>query len=220
MNTKPAPETPKLANSTGKTWTANWRIQKDKQSAVSKLSSNRESIETIWSQLAVQQEENKRLANINKTLKDNSTREAEPQEEKWKIHISNESAAWAERFEQEKALLQTATNQTIQNHKAMNAHLKQENELIKARCDSQEQQQKIMQQQIAELTKIQNQDMDSNMASEPPTDYDLQRDKQDTPTTPTEMSNSPIRTQKTQKTNIAPQNLLESLSKPAHHTPT
>jgi hypothetical protein len=123
-------------------------------------------------------------------------------------------------FEQEKALLQTATNQTIQNHKAMNAHLKRENELIKARCDSQERQQQIMQQQIAELTKIQNWDMDSNMASEPPTDYNLQRDKQDTPTAPTEMSNSPIRTQKTQKTNIAPQNLLESLSKPANHTPT
>jgi hypothetical protein len=132
-NTKPTPETPKIANSTGKMWTANWHIQNDKPLAVSKLSSNRESIETIQSPLAIQQEENKQLVNLNKTLKDNSTKEAEQWEEKWKI--------WAERFEQEKALLQTATNQTIQNHEAMNAHLKQENE-IKACCDSQEQQQK------------------------------------------------------------------------------
>jgi hypothetical protein len=114
-------------------------IQKDDQSAIFKLSSNGESIKTIRSQPAIQQEENTRLTDLNKKIKDNTTKEAE--EPKWRSHVSKESAAWAKRFEREKDLLQTATNQTIQNHEAMNAHLKWENELIRARCDSQEQQQ-------------------------------------------------------------------------------
>jgi hypothetical protein len=91
--------------------------------AISKLSSNGESIKTIKSQLATQQEENKHLTDLNKKIKETSA--------KWRSHASSESAAWADKFEREKIILLTATNQMIQNHKAMNAHLKWENELIK-----------------------------------------------------------------------------------------
>jgi chaperonin cofactor prefoldin len=57
----------------------------------------------------------------------------------------------------------------------MNAHLKRENELIKARCDSQERQQKLMQKQIAELTAAQqNRNADRNMTPETQTDYNHQ----------------------------------------------
>jgi hypothetical protein len=161
-------------------------------------------------QLAIQQEEYKRFINLNKKIKDDTTKEAEEQEAKWRSHVSKESAAWAERFERETELFQTATNQTIQNHEAMNAHLKQENELIKARCDSQERQQKLMQKQIAELNAVQNQNADCNKVLEPPMEYDQQRDKRDTPTTPTEMTNSPTSIQKTKKMTL----LHKTFSKP------
>jgi hypothetical protein len=210
-NNNPELGTNKPTDSTGKTWTTNWRVQKDDRSAVSKLSSNGESIETIKSQLAIQQEENKRLIETNKTMKEVTAKEAEVR-----------SAAWADKFEREKAILLAATNQTIQTHEAMNAHLKRENDLIKARCNAQESQQQIMQKQIAELTAIQNREADCNHnnISDQQMGYDLPRDKRDTPTTPTEMTNSPTRIQKTQRTDIAPQNLLDTLSRPIHQTPT
>jgi hypothetical protein len=81
-NNNPETSTTKPPESTGKTWMANWHIQKDNRSAVSKLSSNGESIKTIRSQLAIQQEENKKLTELNKTIKVVTAKEAEEQEAK------------------------------------------------------------------------------------------------------------------------------------------
>jgi hypothetical protein len=216
----PESGTSKPTDNTGKAWTANWRVQKDERSAISKLSSNGESIKTIKSQLAIQQEENKRLIDLNKKIKETTAKEAKEREAKWQSHASSESAAWADKFEREKIILLTATNQTIQNHEAMNAHLKRENELIKARCDTQESQQNLMMKQIADLTAAQNRNTERNNTAIVQMEYKQHQDKRDTPTTPTEMTNSPSQIQKTQKTDIAPHNLLETLSKPIHHTPT
>jgi hypothetical protein len=161
-NNNPESGSSKPTDSTGKTWTANWHVQKDNQLAVSKLSSNGESIKTIKSQLAIQQEENKQLTDLNKKIKEATAKEAEEWEAKWRSHTSSKSAAWADKFKREKEILLTATNQTIQIHEAMNAHLKWENELIKACCDARECQQKLMQKQIAELTAVQNRNADRN----------------------------------------------------------
>jgi hypothetical protein len=79
---------------------------------------------------------------------------------------------------------------------------------------------KLMMQQITELTAVQNQNAERNSIADLQMGYEQQRDKRDTPTTLTEMTNSPTQIQKTQKTDIAPQNLLDTLSKPMHRTPT
>jgi hypothetical protein len=65
------------SDNVGKAWTANWQIQKDEKSAVSKLSSTGESIETMRSQLTHQQQENKKLTELTKKLKDESSKAAE-----------------------------------------------------------------------------------------------------------------------------------------------
>jgi hypothetical protein len=54
-----------------------------------------------WPKVAVQQEENKRLIDINKKINDNSTEDAADWGTKWKTYASKELAAWAEWFEQE-----------------------------------------------------------------------------------------------------------------------
>jgi hypothetical protein len=142
----------------GKAWTSNWRIQKDEKSAVSKLSSTGESIETIRSQLTHQQQENKKLTELTEKLKDESSKVAERYEQQtlardqqWKIHMDSETAAFSSRMEQERTEHEATTQQTIQTYEAINERLRCENEAIKACCNSQAIQQSVMQQQLTEL---------------------------------------------------------------------
>jgi type IV secretory pathway VirD2 relaxase len=85
----------------GKTWTVNWHISKDGKSAVSKLSSTGESIETMHSQLTHQQQENKKLTELTKKLKDESSKAAVCHEQQilerdqqWKTHMDIETASF------------------------------------------------------------------------------------------------------------------------------
>jgi hypothetical protein len=77
----------------GKQWTKNWHIQKDNKSAVSKLSSTGESIETIQSQLSAQQQANKELTELNVKLKEASRKETELHKQQmierdcWKMYV-------------------------------------------------------------------------------------------------------------------------------------
>jgi hypothetical protein len=142
----------------GKAWTANWHLQKDEKSAVSKLSSTGESIETMHSQLTHQQQENKKLTELTEKLKDESSKAAEhhkqqilERDQQWKTHMDTETAAFSSRMEQERTEYEATTNQTIQTYEAKNDQLRFENEAIKACCDSQAIQQSIMQQQLTEL---------------------------------------------------------------------
>jgi hypothetical protein len=95
----------------------------------------------------------------------------------------------------------------------MNDWLQFKNEAIKACCDSQAVQQTVMQQQIVELLARQN--IGQNQFSpDHLMDYDHKRN---TPATPTTMSNSPGQASKKATTDIAPKNLLETLTKSQNH---
>jgi hypothetical protein len=218
-------ETPKAPSTIGKNWSSNWKMQREEKSVVSRLSSTGDSIETIRSQLTAQQQENTRLIEENKKIKEESQREAESLKDqiedignKWKVHVDTETAVWSERLATERASMETATNQKLKVYESMNELLRRENEKMKSRVDFQEQQQQRMQQQIVELLArptfpthqhLQDQTMD----------YDHKRD---TPTTPTTMTDSPERAQRKKANNMAPLNLMESLikQKPTHQTPT
>jgi hypothetical protein len=100
------------SNNIGKQWTVNWHIQKDNKSAVSKLSSMGESIETICFQLTLQQQENKTLSELTEQLKDESKKEAKrhkqqisEQDQKWKQHMDTKTAAFSTRMKQGKLIL-------------------------------------------------------------------------------------------------------------------
>jgi hypothetical protein len=76
---------------------------------VSKLSSTGESIETIRSQLTHQQQENKKLTELTKKLKNESSKVAERHEQQilerdlqWKLHMDTETTALSSRMEQER----------------------------------------------------------------------------------------------------------------------
>jgi hypothetical protein len=179
----------------GKQWTANWRIQKDDKSVVSKLSTTNESMETIRSQLTTQQQENKKLMGLMQKLQDNASLEQEKHKKtngqprqtmegalgQGNCHMDRHARTGQTQFEM-------TTNQTIKMYESTNDRLRQENELIKARYNSQAKQQNIMQQQIATL--LAQQSLTSQHTKPHSTDQDLKRD---TPTTPTAMSGSPER---------------------------
>jgi hypothetical protein len=118
----------KLASdNVGKSWTANWQIQKDKKSAISKLSSTGESIGTMCSQLTHQQQENKKLTELTIKLKDKSIKAAErykqqimERDSQWKAHMDTKTAAFSSHMEQERAEYEATTNQMIQTYEAIN----------------------------------------------------------------------------------------------------
>jgi hypothetical protein len=83
-----------MSDNIGKAWTANWHIQKDEKSAVSKLSSMGESKEMMCSQLTFQQQENKNSQNL---LRSSMTSQAKKQNATnsryWK-EIKNGNSTW------------------------------------------------------------------------------------------------------------------------------
>jgi hypothetical protein len=90
----------KTASTLGKNWSANWKMQKDNRLAISKQSSIGNSIETIWSQLTMQQQENKHLLEQNQRMREEAEHKAQQFatqlkdiEIKWKSHVDNETTA-------------------------------------------------------------------------------------------------------------------------------
>jgi hypothetical protein len=123
--------------------------------------------------------------------------------------MDTKTAAFSSCMEQEQTEYEATTNQTMQTYKAINERLRFENEAIKACCDSQAIQQSIMQQQLTEQSTASNNPFpDSLMETD---------NKQDTPATPTTMSNSPRQISKKIATNIVPKNLLDSMNKLQKH---
>jgi hypothetical protein len=204
----------------GKHWTTNWHMQKDKKLAVSKLSSSGNSIETICSQLMLQQQQNKKLIDLTEKLKEDSKKESElhhqqmtKRNQKWKEHMDSKTTTFAARVEHERKTLEATTNQKIKSYEAMNDQLQFKNKAIKACCNSQAVQQTVMQQQIAELLACQN-IRQNQFSPDHLMDYNHKRN---TPATPTTMSNSPGQASKKVTTDIAPKNLLETLTKSQNH---
>jgi hypothetical protein len=202
----------------GKQWSTNWRMQKDEKLAVSKLSSSGDSIDTIRSQLTLQQQQNKKLIDLTEKLKEDSKKESElhhqqmtKRDQKWKEHMDSETTAFAARVEHERKTLEATTNQKIKSYEAMNDRLRFENEAIKACCDSQAV--TVMQQQIMELLACQN-IRHHQFSPDHQMDYDHKRS---TPASPTTMSNSLGQASKKVTTDIAPRNLLETLTKNQNH---
>jgi hypothetical protein len=122
------------ADNIGKQWTTNWRMQKDEKSAVSKLSSSGDSIETICSQLTLLQQQNKKLVDLTEKLKEDSKKESElhhqqmiERNQKWKEHMDSKTTAFAARVEQERLTFEATTNQKIKSYEAMNDRLRFEN---------------------------------------------------------------------------------------------
>jgi coenzyme F420-reducing hydrogenase alpha subunit len=94
---------------------------------VSKLSSTNESIETIWSQLTTQQQENKKLMDLTQKLQERMQKRNRKkqtamgdQDKQWKDHLDKETATWTDRLGQVKQNLEMTTNQTIKMYKTMN----------------------------------------------------------------------------------------------------
>jgi hypothetical protein len=70
---------------------------------------------------------------------------------KWREHVNKETATWSERLANERAQMESTTNQKLKVYETMNDRLRQENEKMKSQVNFQEQQQQRMQQQIVEL---------------------------------------------------------------------
>jgi hypothetical protein len=136
INNATTKETPKAPNTIGKNWSSNWKMQREEKSVVSRLSSTGDSIEMIRSQLTSQQQET-RLIEENKKIKEESQREAESLRgqiedigNKWKVHVDTETAVWSERLATERASMESATNQKLKVYESMNERLRRENEKI------------------------------------------------------------------------------------------
>jgi chromosome segregation and condensation protein ScpB len=92
-----------------------------------KLSSTGNSIKTIRSQLTIQQQENTKLIEQNKKIREDLQRESnvlkgqiEEIGNKWREHVDKERATWLEQLENEKAQMETATNQKLKVYESMN----------------------------------------------------------------------------------------------------
>jgi uncharacterized protein YoxC len=157
-------------------------MHREERSVVSKLSSTSDSIKTIQSQLTFQQQENTKLIEQNKKIKEDSQRESDALKgqikdigNKWRDHVDKEMATWSERLENERVQMETATNQILKVYETMNDCLCQENEKMKSQVDFQEQQQQRMQQQIVKLLAHPTFPTHQH-AQEKPSDYDHKRD--------------------------------------------
>jgi hypothetical protein len=71
-NSAATTEISKSTNLLVKTWSSNWKMQREERLVVSKLSSTGDSIETIRSQLTIQQQENTKLIKRNKKIREDS----------------------------------------------------------------------------------------------------------------------------------------------------
>jgi hypothetical protein len=94
------------ADNIRKQWTTNWHMQKDKKSAVSKLSSSGDSIKTICSQLTLQQQQNKKLIDLTEKLKEDSKKELEMHHQQMTEHDQNGRSTWTAKLQ----LLQSELN--------------------------------------------------------------------------------------------------------------
>jgi argininosuccinate lyase len=96
-------ETSKAPNVLRTTWSSNWKMQRDERLVESKLSSTGNSIKMIWSQLTIQQQENTKLIEQNKKIREDSQQESDVLRRqikdisnKGKEHVNKETATSSE----------------------------------------------------------------------------------------------------------------------------